>query len=96
VKRFEDMIQDPVGFAKKCLEQTNNDLALNLRQVKKWAARVQNRNNKSFLEAACSRPYSRNDHSKKVGRWQENLTPAEVDLVLPIVIAGSKLFGYDL
>ena len=96
VKKFEDMIMDPIQFATSCLEQCNLDWKTNQRAVETWADRVQDSNNKKFEEAECSRPYSTNDHKKKVGRWKENLTRDEMNLVLPIVAEGARLFGYEL
>ena len=38
-----------------------------------WADRVQNTNNKKFVEAKTSRHYSRADHQTRIDRWKENL-----------------------
>ena len=57
---------------------------------------MQDTNNARFVEARTSRPYSRPDYSRRVGRWRENLTPAEVRLAAPIVSGAALDLGYAL
>ena len=96
VCRFEDMIRDPMQFAQSIAGQTGLDLQKNGDQIREWATRVQDTNNEKFVEAHTSRPYSRPDHSKRVGRWQENLTGPEVGMVLPIIADAAMTFDYQL
>jgi hypothetical protein len=60
-----------------------------------WADRVQDSNNERFVEAETSRGYSRPDHSRRVGRWRENLSAEDVDRAWPIVTEAAAQFGYD-
>lgn len=98
VNRFEDMIRNPFTTARSCLKLAKIPIEKPpvLAGVKTWSQRVQDEDNEKFLEADCSRPYSRNDHKYKVGRWRENLSSEEVAMVVPIVTEGAKLFDYEL
>ena len=64
--------------------------------IKEWANRVQNTNNKQFVEAKTSRNYSRPDHKTRIDRWKENLTKEEVKRIVPIAEETAKQFGYEL
>ncbi len=94
VVRFEEMIADPLGFARHVagslgLTDADTDAALVA-----WAGRVQDSNNERFVEAETSRGYSRPDHSRRVGRWHENLSAADVALAWPMVAEAAERFGY--
>ena len=83
VVTFEDMIGDPAAFAARICRS----LGLEPAGVRRDAGaagrdRVQDSNNAKFVEAETSRGYSRPDHSRRVGRWRENLSPSDVDLCL--------------
>jgi len=62
----------------------------------RWATRVQDTNNEQFIEAQTSRNYSRPDHSRRIGRWRENLSQEEIEQALKIVSSVNTQFGYDL
>ena len=62
--------------------------------VAAWADRVQDSNNERFVEAETSRGYSRPDHSRRVGRWRENLSAEDIALAWPIVAEPAEAFGY--
>ncbi|MGI9431630.1 MAG: hypothetical protein ACR2PQ_05420 [Myxococcota bacterium] len=94
--RFEDLLEDPAAFAAQICEDVGADPATNTAGTSRWATRVQDTNNEKFVEARTSRRYSRPDHTRKVGRWRENLTPDELRLVLPIVRPAAERFGYAL
>ena len=96
VNRFEDMIRDPLKVGLTQTEVTGLDPKMHADEIRVWANRIQDENNDKFVEADCSKPYSRQDHVKKVGRWKENLSKEEIEEVLPIVDPGAKLFDYDL
>jgi hypothetical protein len=97
VNRFEDMILNPCKTALSCLKLAEIPIEKQvLAQVNAWSGRVQDEDNEKFQEADCSRPYSRNDHKHKVGRWKENLSAEEIAIVVPIVSEGAKLFDYEL
>lgn len=95
VCRFEDMLADPLGFA----EERCKDLGLDVNDcreaIQSWAQRVQNTNNKQFVEAHTSRAYSTNDHQVRVERWKENLTEEEVQQISPLIRETARSFGYD-
>jgi hypothetical protein len=94
--RFEHMIGDPLGFAQDICGQVGLDPAACEAALHTWARRVQDENNDDFEEAECSKPYSRPDHKTKVGRWRENLSPAEVAELVPVVAETAARFGYVL
>lgn len=94
--RFEDMLADPTAFAAQICTDVGADPSANAAGMSRWAARVQDTNNEQFVEARTSRPYSRPDHTRRIGRWRENLTPDELRRILPIVREVSTRFGYSL
>lgn len=96
INSFEDMIADPLQTARNICQLADIDFDKNEQPIRAWAQRVQNTNNKHFIEAKTSSAYSRPDHVKKVGRWKENLTIEEVESIKPIIAAGASLFEYVL
>ncbi len=92
--RFEDMIGDPLGFAKSICGQIGLDPEVCEPALRAWARRVQDEDNEDFQEAECSKSYSRPDHRNKVGRWRENLSAAEVADLVPVVAETAARFGY--
>jgi len=94
--RFEDMIQQPRIFAENVCRQSGLDTAIYQEEIKAWAKRVQNTNNKDFIEAITSRPYSTNDHHVRVGRWKENMTVEDKILIAPLIQKTAKVFDYSL
>lgn len=93
---FESAILTSEKFAKNVCELVNIDPVAEAKQIQNWCNRVQNTNNENFVEAMTSRAYSRNDHKVKVGRWKENMTTIEKNMVLDIVQETAKSFGYQL
>lgn len=96
VGRFEHMICDPHSFAKSICANAGIDWDENATCITDWCDRVQDTNNEQFVEAKTSRRYSRPDHSRRVGRWRENLSEEEVERVVPIVRPAADHFGYEL
>lgn len=96
VYHFEDMIRDPLRLARPVCAQVGLDPAARAAHLTDWALRVQDQDNDDFDEAACSKPYSRPDHIKKVGRWRENLSSAEAADLIPLVAVAAARFGYQL
>ncbi len=92
--RFEDMIRDPLGTARRTADSVGIDTSD--RQLRGWARRVQNENNEDFVEAETSKSYSRPDHKTRIGRWRENLTAAEAAELVPLVGNTAARFGYTL
>lgn len=96
ITRFEDMVKDSLAFARSISEQVGLDTQQHEQHLQQWAERVQNKNNDQFVEAETSRPYSTQDHSVKIARWKENLSPDEVVQVLPLIQDTAEKFGYNL
>ncbi len=94
ISRFEDMIADPLGFAYYIAKQLEVEISAHQSELEAWARRVQNTNNKDFVEAKTSRPYSTTDHQVRVGRWRENLTQEQVECVLPLIHTTMEAFNY--
>lgn len=91
---FEAMIAEPFSFASAICAAVGLDANHVGSAIARWAARVQNTNSESFVEAKTSRRYSRKDHAVRVGRWRENLTEGEVSRIWPIVSRPAERFGY--
>lgn len=96
ISRFEDMVANPLGFAKHIAKALDVDVAQHQGELEAWAGRVQNTNNKDFIEAKTSRPYSTADHQVRVGRWRENLSEEDVEILLPMIKAQMEQFGYSI
>ncbi len=94
VNRFEDLIADPRGCAARTAARVGADPSGPA--VTAWVDRVQDTDNERFIEAETSRRRSRPDHSRRVGRWRENLSAEEVAAVAPIVAAAAHRLGYVL
>lgn len=92
---FEDMIRDPQGFAAGICATLELPLEANAAVVRKWAGRVQDTNNRHFVEAVTSRNLSRPDHSVRVGRWKENLSTEDAKAAAAIVGDVARAFGYQ-
>ena len=96
VNRFEDMIADPLGCGGKAARAVGLEVSDLGDDFASWVERVQDTNNERFVEAETSRRHSRADHSRRVGRWEENLTTAEVESIVPLVSTAAHRFGYEL
>ena len=96
VTRFEDMIADPSSFAAQVCEQVGVAAAECRSNLRSWSDRVQDTNNSHFVEARTSRAYSRPDHTRRVGRWKENLTEAEAAGSAALVRNAADALGYQI
>lgn len=96
IKHFEDMIDDALAFAEGIAQDIGANVHENQVALQNWANRVQNTNNKQFIEAQTSRAYSTKDHQVRVARWKENLSAAEVGKLVPMVKKPAERFGYML
>jgi hypothetical protein len=96
VNRFEEMIDDPVSVGRSAAAAVGLDAEGVCDAVSTWAIRVRNENDDRFVEARTSRRHSRPDHVRRVGRWKENLTPRDCELIRPIVAGAALNFGYSL
>lgn len=96
VNRFEDMIGDPLACARRAVTAAGIDPDDVGDELTAWACRVRDTDDERFVEARTSRRHSRPDHTRRVGRWTENLTVEEVALATPIVEDAAGRFGYVL
>lgn len=92
--RFEDMIADPARFSAAICRTLGIDPDANARHLAQWSNRVQNSNNRNFVEARTSRAYSRPDHKVRIDRWRENLTGEEVAAIWEIAGKTALAMGY--
>lgn len=96
VCKFEEMLSNPYGFAKKVSVDVGFDNDCVEAELLSWSGRVQNTNNEKFIEAKTSRAYSTNDHRTRINRWRENLSDIDLQQIIPIVKEASMRFGYAL
>ena len=96
VNRFEDMIRDPLATARRAVSAVGVDDGAVQKSIEAWAARVRDTNDDQFVEARMSRRRSRPDHTRRVGRWRENLTIEDSERIRPIVAEAAATFGYSL
>jgi hypothetical protein len=95
VSRFEEMLATPDLFAQRVSAHVGLDPAEHEKMLVRWARRVQDSNNEHFVEAECSRPYSRPDHEVRLGRWRENLSHSEAVRIFEITGDAAAQFGYE-
>lgn len=93
--RFEDMIADADGFSAAICRKLGVDRDANAAHLARWSKRVQNSNNKDFIEARTSRSYSRPDHRVRIDRWRENLTGEEAAAIWDIAGETALAMGYS-
>jgi hypothetical protein len=96
VCRFEEMLTSPRDFAERICADVGVSRAASAAGIATWSERVQDTNNEKFKEAKTSRHYSRPDHTRRLGRWKENLGSDELRQVVPLVRAAADTFGYQL
>ena len=96
VSRFEGMLGDPEGFARRICSEVGVNPDECEPELSAWCERVQDTNNEKFIEAKTSRDYSRPDHKNRIGRWRENLSHEDLRQVLPMVRDVAERFGYEL
>ena len=96
IKYFEDMIADAEAFAKQICKEVRLSPHEARKGIDYWSGRVQNSNNEKFIEAKTSSAYSTKDHQVRVGRWKENMTTQEYEMVLPIIQKTARFFNYKL
>jgi hypothetical protein len=96
VCRFEVMLDDPASFARRICYQVGIDPTQCVSDIAGWSDRVQNTNNERFVEAKTSRAYSRPNHSRRIGRWKENLSSEDLQRMLPIIREAAAIFDYEL
>mgnify|MGYP000034955135 CR=1 FL=1 len=94
VVTFEDMIGDPAAFAIGVCRTLGLNPGSFADTLRGWSDRVQDSDNPKFVEAKTSRGYSRPDHSRRIGRWRENLSNEDVERAWPIVAEAAAQFGY--
>ena len=96
VNRFEEMVKDPMGTARRTATAVGLDCEALRVPISVWANRVRDTNDDRFVEARMSRRRSRPDHTRRVGRWRENLTSEDCMRIRPIVAAAAANFEYSL
>ncbi len=96
VCRFEGMLGNPDGFARRICSQVGVNPDECEPELSAWSERVQDTDHAKFIEAKTSRGYSRPDHKNKIGRWRENLGHEDLRQVMPIVGDAAATFGYQL
>lgn len=90
---YEDLVERPGDVAGKVLR------FLGLPPSPKVAAfcrKIQDETEASYLPKGKSRQWNTEDHSRRVGRWRENLSSADQRRVQEILSAALPKFGYAL
>lgn len=94
LNRYEEMLLDKSSWLQNIAKQLGWDSA-QLQHAQAWSQRVQNTHNQQYQEAETSSAYSTKDHRVKVGRWQENLSQQEADMLWERVKDVAEGFGYE-
>jgi hypothetical protein len=92
--RYEDMVDDPIGFARQKCEEIG--VGADVVGAAQWAALVSNRKASDSYEAKHQVRWSRQDHKRRVERWRENLSSSDIEMIAPIVRAAGRLHGYAI
>ena len=96
VMHYEDLVCDPHYFARQVCDKAGIDMIDHAEGIEAWAARVGNAKSPDSYEAKRQTHWSRQDHTTRVERWRENLSPEDVEMVRPVVETAARLHGYDL
>lgn len=86
--KYEDLLYEPVASVREVLWYLGlgwtNEMDSACKQIANW------------IDADAPRltPWCRNDHSKRIGRWRENMTEADKGLVMPILAPMLERLGY--
>ncbi len=96
VNHFEAMLRDPIAAARHATLAVGLDPDTVAEPIARWAHRVRDRTDSRFVEARMSRRRSRPDHTTRIDRWRENLTPEQREAIAPIVEDTARTFGYSL
>lgn len=88
--RYEDLVRDPLATARRIhpFLGLEDDPA-----VAAFAGKVQDRTSDSY-HAKFQDQWSRPDHQRRMGRWRENLSPAEQDAVQNLLSPLLTRLGY--
>lgn len=90
--RYERLVSDPSGVAADVsafLELPPSD------EVAAFCARIADRTDGSYAPQGASRNWNRADHSRRVGRWRENLSPSDQATVAGILGPLLTRLGYE-
>ncbi|ARQ00962.1 hypothetical protein CAK95_19090 [Pseudorhodoplanes sinuspersici] len=96
VMHYEDLVCDPHYFARQVCDKAGIDMIDHAEGIEAWAARVGNAKSPDSYEAKRQTHWSRQDHTTRVERWRENMSPEDVEMVRPVVETAARLHGYDL
>jgi hypothetical protein len=96
VTRYERLVEAPFDFAADVARGIGLDPVACAPQLDAWAASVGNRKSPDSYEAKHQVHWSRQDHTTRIDRWRENLSDAEIEAVLPLIVNAARLHGYEL
>ena len=96
VAHYEDLVSDPHQFARQVCDRIGVSAFEHADAVAAWIDKVGNSKSPASYEAKHQVHWSRQDHTTRLERWRENLTPKDVEMVRPVIEAAARLHGYDL
>lgn len=96
VARYEELVSNPRAFALRICVEIGVDVTGCLTELERWVASVGNKKSPDSYEAKHQAHWSRQDHSRRVERWRENLSQTEIDPVRPIIQTAADILGYRL
>ena len=94
ISHYERLVETPKEFALNICARVDfatREAALN---IEKWAASVSTLNSSESYNAKHQVRWSTQDHTKRIERWRENLSPAEIEAVRPLLEQAGRAFGY--
>jgi len=86
--RYEDLLHEPVALIGDILHY------LGLGWTDEMAVACEQITNQVDVDAPGLTPWCRNDHTKRIGRWQENMTETDQEQVMPILAPMLRELGY--
>ncbi len=92
--RYEDLVSNPVDTGYVALTAAGISANAAKDAVAKWAPGVSP--DKGGYEADMQTRWSRNDHSRRIGRWRENLSNEETDICWSVLGDSPLTYGYDM
>lgn len=95
VIKYENLVLRPVETINHVLEAAEISSTLQTcAPITQYIESISHRN--EGYQAEHQKQWATRDHEVRVGRWRENLSQSDVDLIHPIVKYGAETFGYDV
>ncbi len=95
VTHYERLVETPKPFALQVCARIDYPVEERVSGLLSWAATVSSVKSPESYEAKHQLRWSRQDHTKRIERWRENLSPVDILTLRPMLEAAGRQFGYE-